>query len=136
MSAEDEPPRPVTLVLDRSALLAYPWSIHVGEPVGEVINDGDRYAVTAVTVAEALAMVTDAKHREHLGRLLRHSSCAVLPTSGESWQELSYWRGVTSRTDLATTVMASLENGGASILTGEGHLYGQPGDLPVIYMPE
>lgn len=132
MSDEDDEQRPITMVLDRSALLAYPWSIHVGEPVGEVIRGGQRYAVTDVTVAEALDLVTDQKHREHLYRLLRLDSCAVLPTGGD-WLELSYWRGLTGRVDLATTVMASLDHGGASILTGEGHRYGE--GLPVIYMP-
>lgn len=135
MSTEDEEERPVTLVLDRSALLAYPYSIHVGEPVGEVIQERIRFGVTAVTVAEALDLMTDPKQRDHLHRLLGYDSCAVLPTWGESWQELSYWRGVTGRADLASTVMAALEHR-ASILTGEGTRYGPEGDLPVIYMPQ
>ncbi|MEW2386654.1 hypothetical protein AB0873_32215 [Micromonospora sp. NPDC047707] len=130
---DDEPKRPVTLLLDRSALLAYPYSIHVGEPVGEVIKDGDRYGVTDVTVAETLELVTDPKQRQHLYQLLRRDSCAVLPTKGD-WRELSYWRGATGRIDLATTVMASLDNGGAAILSGEGNRYGE--HLPVIHMPK
>lgn len=133
MNTEDEQ-RPVALVLDRSALLAYPYSIHVGEPIGEVITDGQRFGVTAVTAAEALELAADAKHRKHLYRLLSHDSCARLPTWGESWQELSYWRGLTGRVDLAATVMAALEHR-ASILTSEGNRYGPEGHLPVIHMP-
>lgn len=52
MSPEDD--RPVRLVLDRSALLAYlAGSVHVGEPLHEVIQDRNRFGVTAVTAAEA-----------------------------------------------------------------------------------
>ncbi|MEU5940951.1 hypothetical protein ABZ807_17560 [Micromonospora sp. NPDC047548] len=134
MTPDEE--RPVTLVLDRSAVLAYlAGSIHATEPVGEVIEDRQRFGITAVTVAEALALVTNPKDREDLHVLLRMDACAVLSTWGEDWLELSYWRGVTSRADLATTAMAALEHR-ASILTREGALYGTDGHLPVIYMPQ
>ncbi|WP_089156007.1 hypothetical protein [Micromonospora sp. NBS 11-29] len=132
MSPEDELP-PVTLVLDRSALLAYvAGSIHAVEPVGEVITDRQRFGVTAVTAAEAIKLVTDSKDRQDLHALLAMDACVVLPTWGEDWLELSYWLGVTSRVDLATTVLASLEHG-AQILTGEGHRYGE--GLAINYMP-
>ncbi|SCF22555.1 hypothetical protein GA0070558_16017 [Micromonospora haikouensis] len=132
MSPEEELP-PVTLVLDRSALLAYvAGSIHAVEPVGEVVTDRLRFGATAVTVAEALKLVTDPKDRQDLHALLAMDACAVLPTWGEDWLELSYWLGVTSRVDLATTVLASLEHG-AQILTGEGHRYGE--GLAINYMP-
>jgi hypothetical protein len=132
VTAEDAPP--VRLVLDGSALLAYlAGSVHVGEPLHEVIADGMRFAVTAVTAAETLAVVDDPKDRATLHRLLALDACAVLPTLGESWQELAYWRGFTGRADLATTVMACLDHG-APILTRDPR-YGD-GDLPVIYMPE
>ncbi|MEU8261885.1 hypothetical protein AB0C02_14840 [Micromonospora sp. NPDC048999] len=134
MSWRDEERPPVTLLLDRSAALGYlAGSIHVTEPVGEVINDRQRFGITAVTVAEVLELATDPKDRDDLHVLLRMESCAVLPTWGEDWQELGYWRGLTGRADLATTVIAALEHR-ASILTGEGHRYGE--GLPVIDLPE
>lgn len=133
MSAEDED-RPVRLLLDRSALLAYvAGSVHVGEPLHEVIEDRNRFGVTAVTVAETLAVIDDAKDRAALRRLVTLDACAVLPTEGHSWHELSYWRTYTGRVDLATTVMASLEHD-AAILTREDR-YGHD-DLPIIYFPE
>ncbi|MDG4781333.1 hypothetical protein O7614_16915 [Micromonospora sp. WMMD961] len=131
MSPEDD--RPVRLVLDRSALLAYlVGSVHVGEPLHEVIQDRNRFGVTAVTAAETLAIVSDPKERATLHRLLNLDACEVLATEGHSWHELSYWRTVTGRADLATTVLAVLEHD-ASILTGEDR-YGD-GDLPVIHIP-
>ncbi|MEO3775558.1 hypothetical protein ABGB16_01655 [Micromonospora sp. B11E3] len=125
---------PVRLVLDRSALLAYlSGSVHVGETLHEVIADGVRFAVTAVAVSETFALVDDPKDRAALRRLLALNSCAVLHTSGESWQELTYWHAFTGRVDLATTVMACLEHD-APILSGEAR-YGD-GDLPVIHLPD
>lgn len=134
MSTEDQQRPPITLVLDRSAVLAYvAGSIHAVEPVAEVVTDRQRVGVTSVTVAEALALLPDPKGREDLHTLLGMDACAVLPTWGEDWLELAYWRQVTSRADLATTVRAALEHR-APILTGEGHRYGD--GLPVIHMPE
>ncbi|MGN9811313.1 hypothetical protein ACTMSW_18365 [Micromonospora sp. BQ11] len=131
MNIEDED-RPVRLVLDRSALLAYlAGSVHVGEPLHEVIQDRNRFGVTAVTAADTLALVDDLKDRATLHRLLGLDACVVLPTDGASWQELSYWRTYTGRADLATTVMAALDHD-ASILTREDRY----GDLPVISIPE
>jgi hypothetical protein len=130
----DEEGRPVRLLLDRSALLAYvAGSLHVAEPLHEVIEDRNRFGVTAITVAEALAAVDDPKDRAALHRLLALDACVVLPTDAHTWHELSYWRTYTGRVDLATTVMASLEHD-ASILTREDR-YGHD-DLPVIYMSE
>lgn len=132
MTAYDAPP--VRLMLDRSALLAYlAGSVHVGEPLHEVIADGVRFGVTAVTAAETLAVVDDPKDRAALHRLLALDACAVLSTPAGSWQELAYWRGFTGRVDLATTVMACLDHD-APILTGELR-YGD-GDLPVIPLPD
>lgn len=130
-------PSPITLILDRSALTAYAVgrSVHVGEPLHEVIEDGNQFGVTAAAVAEAEALVTDGKDWQVLRRLLGRDACQVLPTRGETWPELCYWRAVTGRGDLAATVLAALEHR-ASILSGEGHRYGPDGHLPVVYIPQ
>ncbi|MDG4768573.1 hypothetical protein O7632_31445 [Solwaraspora sp. WMMD406] len=90
-------------MLDRLALLAYlDGSAHVAAPIHEVTQDGVRFGVTAVSVVETLVMVSGGKDRQLLRRLLELDACAVLDTPGGSWQELSYWREVTGRVDLAT----------------------------------
>ncbi|WP_140158123.1 hypothetical protein, partial [Micromonospora sp. NBS 11-29] len=123
---------PIRLVLDRSALVGYvAGSMHVAEPLHEVAHDGVRFGVPAVVVAEALAVIDDPADRAVLHRLLERPACAVLPTWGEDWQELAYWRGLTGRVDLAAAVMAVLDHD-ASVLTSEGKAYGDGGDLPVI----
>lgn len=125
---------PVRLVLDQSALHLYlAGSIHVAEPLQEVALDGVRYGVTAVTVGETLHLVTDSKARVRLREMLELDVCCVLPTPGESWQELGYWRAVTGRADLATTVVAALEHR-APILTRESTRYGDW--LPLISIPQ
>ncbi|MEU5935353.1 hypothetical protein [Micromonospora sp. H61] len=106
----------------------------VAEPIHEVAHDGVRFGVPAVVAAEVLAVVDDPGDRELLRRLLERPACAVLPTWGEDWQELAYWRLVTGRVDLAAAVMAVLEHD-ASVLTSEGKAYGDGGDLPVIRFP-
>ncbi|MFB9238816.1 hypothetical protein ACFFWC_25360 [Plantactinospora siamensis] len=121
-------------MLDRSALLAYlAGSVHVGEPLHEVIADGVRFAATAVTAAETLAAVDNPKDRSALRRLLALDSCAVLATPGSSWLELAYWRRYTGRVDLATTVLASLDHE-APILTREARYAAE--DLPIIHIPD
>lgn len=126
---------PVRLVLDRSALVGYvAGSMHVAEPLHEVAHDRVRFGVPAVVVAEALAMIDDPGDRAVLHRLLERPACAVLPTWGEDWQELAYWRNITGRVDLAAAVMAVLDHD-ASVLTSEGKAYGDGGDLPVIPFP-
>ncbi|WP_435207304.1 hypothetical protein [Micromonospora sp. bgisy143] len=125
----------VRLILDRSALLGYlAGSMDVAEPIHEVAHDGVRFGVPAVVAAEVLAVVDDPGDRALLHRLLERPACAVLPTWGEDWQELAYWRVVTGRVDFAAVVMAVLEHD-ASVLTSEGKAYGDGGDLPVIRFP-
>lgn len=124
---------PVRLILDRSALLAYlAGSMHVAEPIHEVTDDGVRFGVPSVVAAETLTAVTDPTEREALHRLFTRPACAMLPTWGEDWLELSYWRTFTGRTDLAVSVMAAFEHD-ASVLTCDGAAYGD--DLPVIHIP-
>ncbi|RGC67879.1 hypothetical protein C5N14_15460 [Micromonospora sp. MW-13] len=133
MTEPDLPP--VRLVLDRSALLAYlAGSMDVAEPIHEVAQDGVRFGVPAIVVAEVLAVADDPADRAMLHRLLERSACAVLSTWGEDWQELAYWRNFTGRVDLAAVVMAVLEHD-ACVLTGEAKVYGDGADLPVIRFP-
>lgn len=120
-------------MLDRSALLGYlAGSMDVAEPVHEVTFDGVLFGVTAVTVAETLAVVNDGRDRAALRRLLQLDACQVLPTHADSWQELAYWRRATGRIDLAATVTSALEHD-APILTAEGERYGD--ELPLIQFP-
>lgn len=130
MTGPDGPP--VRLVLDLSALRAYlAGSVHVGEPIHEVAQDGVLFGVPLITAAEALATTTG-KDLALLHRLLALDACAVLPHHDGDLLELTYWRRITGRLDLAAAALAAVAHD-APVLSGEGGRYGT--DVPVIYLP-
>jgi hypothetical protein len=125
-----QPDRPIRLILDTSALLTYlTGSLHVGEPLHEVVEEGAVFAVPSPAAAEALAEVDDGHDRALLIRLLDHGSCNPLPAPGDAWLDLAYWRRVTGRIDLAACALAALDYD-AAVLTAEGGRYGE--GVPVI----
>ncbi|MCZ7379654.1 hypothetical protein [Micromonospora sp. WMMC250] len=128
-----EPKPPVRLILDRSALLGYAVlrTVHVGEPVHEVIEDGVRFGVPVVAATEALTMATG-KDLALLHRLLTLSACALLPERTEDLPELTFWQRKTHRFDLAAAAVAGFVHD-AAVLTGEGPDYS--GGLPLIQFP-
>ncbi|MFI7608851.1 hypothetical protein ACIBTV_27575 [Micromonospora sp. NPDC049366] len=131
MTAPTDDP-PVRLVLDLSALRAYTaGSVHVGEPIHEVTQSGVRFGVPVAVAYEALA-TTSGKELALLYRLLRLGACAVLPALPEDLAELTYWRRLTGRPDLAEAAVAAFVCD-ASVLSSEGGRYGP--DVPVIYFP-
>lgn len=127
----NQPEPPVRLVLDQSALLAYvAGSMHVAEPIHEVVEDGVRFGVPAFVAADVLAELTDPDDQTNLLRLLHLSACAVLPTLADTWLELTIWRQRTRRIDRAAVALAATEHD-APVLTSEGNHY-RHGDLAVI----
>ncbi|MBM0203539.1 hypothetical protein JNW90_10735 [Micromonospora sp. STR1s_5] len=125
--------RPVRLVLDRSALLAYvAGSVHVAEPLHEVEQDGVRFGVPVPVAAEALNLA-HGKDLALMHRLLALDVCVLLPLTPEHLPELTFWRRITGRLDLAAAALAALTLD-AAVLTSEGTRYG--GGVPAIYFPE
>lgn len=125
------PAPPIRLVLDLSALRAYlAGSVHVGETIHEVVEDG-RFAVPLAVALEALATTTG-KDLALLHRLFALDRCAVLPDRPEDLLELTYWRRATGRPDMAAAAVAALVHD-AAVLTSEGRRYGP--DVPMIYFP-
>lgn len=122
----------VRLVLDLSALRAYTaGSVHVGEPIHEVVEDDEQFGVPLPVAVEALAGATG-KDLALLHRLLALDACAVLPALAGDLLELVYWRRITGRLDLAAAAVAALAHD-ASVLTAEAARYGS--DVPVIDLP-
>jgi hypothetical protein len=82
----NDEPRPVLLVLDTSAILAYArGSIHVGEPIAEVANDGGVAGLPVPCVAEARWMVADL---DRLKMLIGHHATELV-ASPEDWSSLA-----------------------------------------------
>lgn len=129
MTGPDGPP--VRVVLDPSALRAYvAGSIHVGETLHEVVEDG-RFAVPVLVAYEALAAAAG-KDLALLHRLFALDRCALLAELPEDLLELTYWRRFTGRADLAAAAVAALALD-APVLTSEGPRYGP--DVPVLHFP-
>lgn len=124
---------PVRLILDRSALVAYAVhrSVHVGETLHEVIDDDVNFGVPVIVAMEALTR-TSGKDRALLHQLLALDACVLLPELPEDLLELTYWRDVTGRPDLAAAAHA-VHAHDASVLTSEWSRYG--GNVPLIHLP-
>lgn len=127
-------PLRVRLILDRSALSAYAaGSMHVAEPINQVVENGACVGVPAVAAAACLAHINDPADRAILLGLLNSGTCALLDSRGGDWLELEYWLRATGRLDLAACVLAVIEHDGW-ILTADSGLYG--GGVPVIDIKE
>jgi PIN domain len=121
----------IRLVLDTSAILAYAaTSIHVGETIAEVVDEGGRVGVPVVCLAEASRLIAD-KLADGVTLLVRHPSCVVLPTLAEDWTALAAWTRVLSRVDLAAALIEATDRPAGYVLSGEPDAYGDD-DMPVI----
>jgi hypothetical protein len=123
---------PVRLILDRSALLAYvAGSVHVAEPLHEVLADGVAFGVPLPVAAEVLAAAAG-NDLVALHRLFDNPACVLLTGEADGLPELVFWRRLTGSLDRAVCAVAALAHE-ASILTADGKLYGP--DLPIIDVP-
>ncbi|WP_431935760.1 hypothetical protein [Micromonospora sp. RP3T] len=124
-------PPPIRLVLDVTALRAYvAGSVHVGEVLHEVVEDG-RFAVPVPVAVEALATTTG-KDLAALHRLFGLERCALLADRAGDLIELTHWRRLTGRADMAAAAVAALTHD-AAVLTADGRRYGL--DVPLIHVP-
>jgi hypothetical protein len=121
----------IRLILDTSAVLAYAeTSIHVGETIAEVVDEGGAFGVPAVCLAEASRLVAD-KLADGVTLLVRHPSCVVLPTLAEDWTAPAAWTRVLGRIDLAAALVEATDRPAGYVLSAEPDAYGDD-DMPVI----
>jgi hypothetical protein len=122
----------IRLVLDTSAILAYAGtSISVGETIAEVVDEGGRFALPVVCLAEA-SRAAPADQAAGVMLLVEHPHATVTATPEDEWQVLAEWTRILGRVDLAAA-MADAATHAAYVLTGEPKAYGDDVDqLPVI----
>ena len=121
---------PIQLVLDTAAIVAYTnTSIAVGETIAEVVDEGARFALPAVCLAEASRFVTDDQAAIVL-LLVEHPHAVVIPT-GSDWRLLAEWTRLLGRTDCAAALLEAITHT-AYVLTGEPDAYGNIDELPII----
>lgn len=125
--------RPVLLLLDTSAILDYTrQSIHVGEVMTEVTNDGGMVGLPVLCLVEAKRASAST---DLLDLLVAHQATTVLPVAADTWQALAVTYDTVGRLDLAAAVLAATETGGF-ILTAQPQLYaGLEDGGPIIPIP-
>ncbi|HET8684433.1 MAG TPA: hypothetical protein VFM54_21555 [Micromonosporaceae bacterium] len=119
--------RPVHLVLDTSAVIAYTTTIDVGETINEVSDNGGGYAVPVVCLAEAAQVVPI----DVLDLLVGNEAATLTGLAPDEWRALAAMRALLGRVDVAAA-FAAAEANACDILTAEPKLYAPLGDDPPI----
>jgi hypothetical protein len=121
--------RPIHLILDTSAILAYTrGSIHVGEPVAEVDDEDAAVGLPIQCLAEAGWMVGD---RDRLSLLVNHRATELI-NSSEDWSAFGEALNIVGRHDAASALRLAIELD-CDVLTAQPRLYGgMAGGGPVI----
>ena len=116
------------LVLDTSAVVAFAeGSVHVGEPIAEVHDEGGTVVVPVVCLVEAARRVSD----DMLHVLVDHHDREIAPLAGARWAAVASGIRVFDRLDLAVALLEATTRRGY-LLTGEPDSYGEPGAHYVI----
>jgi hypothetical protein len=129
--------RPVTLVLDTSAVVAFgEQSVHVGEVLVQVHED---HAIAAIPVACLVEASRVVPHWDLLELLLHHDDTVLLAEDGSDWRQVA--KALPFVGDYASAVCAQVAVGqGAALLTRVPgryeHLEEEPGDFIVEIHPD
>jgi hypothetical protein len=123
---------PVLLVLDTSAILAYTrGSVHVGEPLSEVRDEGGVVALPVLCLAAARWMVEDG---DRLNLLVGHPGTEVMAVP-EDWLAMARMGDTVADQDAASAAYSAIDLD-CDVLTARPGLYrGLPGGGPVIGIP-
>jgi hypothetical protein len=119
--------RPIRLVLDTSAILAFTGgSIHVGETLSEVEANEAAFGLPIACLAAA--------HRADVGMLrmlTNHKVSELLTVDVDDWQQWAAMSDVLGRLDVAAALLAASDFD-CDVLTAEPDTYRVLGDDPPI----
>jgi hypothetical protein len=116
---------PIQLVLDASAVRAYP-DIDVGEPLTQVTENGGVFVIPLPCLVEARDGDVDA-----ITLLLRHPTFRPVHLPFEHWRQLATMTDVLGRFDTASALLVATTHR-CHILTGRPDWYAELGDDPPI----
>lgn len=120
--------RPLHLVLDTSAVLAYArGDANVGEPLTQVAENGAAFTVPMSVLATA-ATQADASW---MSLLTKHAAFEPIKLEWEQWPALSATLGMVQHLDTAEALLLALR-ANCEVLTAEPDLYAAMGDDPPI----
>jgi hypothetical protein len=119
--------RPVRLVLDTSAILAFArGSIDVGETISQVEENAAAFGIPIVCLAAAHG--ADVRMMQ---MLVSHGACALLGVEPYEWRQWVAMADVLGRVDAGAALLAASAFD-CEVLTGEPDLYRVLGDDPPI----
>jgi hypothetical protein len=119
--------RPIRLVLDTSAILAFASeSLHVGETISQVDENGAAFGIPIACLAAAHKADAQMLHL-----LTSHAVCELLTVEVDEWRRWTAMSDVLGRLDVAAALLAASDLD-CDVLTGEPGAYGVLGDDPPI----
>jgi hypothetical protein len=116
----------IVAVLDATAVVAYArGSVHLGEVIREVSDDGNRFAVPSSCLVEA-ALRLDRADWLTVGVLLAHSRCVRLETP-PGWQDVAAVARELVSASRAVAILWAFDSDGF-VLSAEPQAYGRYAD--------
>jgi hypothetical protein len=113
------PDRPVRLILDASAIVAFVReSVHVGEVIAQVDAEEAAVGLPVLCLAQAKTMVDDV---DRLNLLAGHDAAVVL-SDPDDWQALAATVDLVGRWDAAAAALLALDSS-LAVLTATPALY-------------
>ena len=117
---------PVRLILDASAVAAYP-SVAVGELIGEIHDEGGTFGVPAAALVSAASNGVD-----NVRLLTQHEAFVALDLTGDNWQQVAVTLGLVGGSIGAAHAVIATEMFDCDILTAEPDVYASLGDDPPV----
>lgn len=124
----------VKLILDTSAVLAYArGSIDVGETIAEVVEEGDAFGASVISLAEAARLASDGD-RAGITLLATHKRFQPLAAPAEDWPRLAAWTTSLDSVQHAAAVIEAIDRDGYLITSDPGsYTHAEGGEnLPLI----
>jgi hypothetical protein len=116
---------PLRAILDTSAVLAFvAGSIHVGETIGEIADEGAGFAVPVVCLLAAADRVT-ADQQPMLDVLASHPHAIVLPLISARWRRVSAAGSLLGDVGRACAALPVVSGKAGYVMTAEPEAYGE-----------
>jgi hypothetical protein len=116
---------PLRAVLDTSAVLAYAaGSIHVGETIGEIADEGAGFAVPVVCLLAAADRVAE-DQQPMLDALAGHPHGVVLPLAPLGWRRVAAASSLLGDLGRACAALPVVSGEAGYVMTAEPEAYGE-----------
>lgn len=122
--------RPVRLVLDTSAIIAYTHgSIDVGETIAEIDDEYAAVALPVLCLLEAHRVVAD---HDRLMVLVNHPAAITLTIEPDDWPAVATFADAGGRIDAAAAALVAADYGATVLTRQPGPYRAMSPDIPVI----